>query len=381
MSRRLLLLSSEFPPGPGGIGTHAYQLATHLSHLGWNVHVAAPQPYVDKLTRETFNSQLPFPIVTFEYADTLLLQLYRRISKLIRLCNNFRPDVILASGSRALWSAAFLSRLFRTPWLAVGHGTEFLTGSASNSVLTRLSIRSASATVAVSKYTATLMQEQTNPSGPIYVIPNGADERQFHPKPSNELRRNLNLQKKRVLLTVGRVSKRKAQDVVIRALPAILQHHPDLVYLLVGLPEEQTSFQQLAEQLGIAEHVYFTGVVPQETLPQYYNLADIFVLTSRKAASGDVEGYGIVVLEAALCGKPAVVSQSGGLTEAVQSGQTGLVVPPDDPQATAEALLSLLGDRELYQRMAQQALCRARQATWNHRVAAYDQLLRQLIAS
>jgi phosphatidylinositol alpha-1,6-mannosyltransferase len=179
-----------------------------------------------------------------------------------------------------------------------------------------------------------------------------------------------------VLLTVGQVGERKAQDVVIRALPRLLAAYPGLTYVMAGLPKSQEAFAALAEELGVAERTRFVGVVADEDLPAAYRLADLFVLVSRHTGH-DVEGFGIVVQEAALSGVPAVVSRDCGLTEAIREGETGLSVPPDDPEATAAAILKLLdGD---YQQMGRRAREVALAATWSERVAEYDRLLRGLL--
>ena len=182
------------------------------------------------------------------------------------------------------------------------------------------------------------------------------------------------------MLTVGQVSERKAQDVVIRALPRILTEHPDLTYVIAGLPTMQESFAALADELGVAGRVVFAGKVPDDVLPMAYNMADIFALVSRRTAAGDVEGFGIVVQEAALCGVPAIVSRDCGLTEAIREGETGLSVPPDDPGATAAAILTLLGDEPRRREMGQRARQAALTATWSERIDEYDLILRDLLA-
>ncbi len=184
-----------------------------------------------------------------------------------------------------------------------------------------------------------------------------------------------------MLLTVGRVGDRKAQDVVIRALPRVLAAHPDVVYVMAGLPEKQAAFTALAEALGVAQALCFTGAVDDDTLARLYHRADLFVLVSRRTADGDVEGYGIVVQEAALCGVPAVVSRECGLTEAIREGETGVSVPPDDPQATAAAIIALLDDDAARRRMGHRARELAARATWAERVADYDRLLREVLAA
>src|SRR5262249_3620567 len=150
------------------------------------------------------------------------------------------------------------------------------------------------------------------------VIPNGADPAQFRvlrPEIVEQTRRELGLGNSRVLLTAGKVTLRKGQDIVIRALPAMLEKVPDLVYLVVGLPAQPTTCQRLAAQLGVADRVRFLGTSAPEDLVRYVNCADLIVAPSRHTPTGEFEGYGIAVVEAALCGKPAVVSRDCGLEE------------------------------------------------------------------
>jgi phosphatidylinositol alpha-1,6-mannosyltransferase len=139
--------------------------------------------------------------------------------------------------------------------------------------------------------------------------------------------------------------------------------------------------EALATALGVADRVVFLGKVVQEELPALYNRADLFVLVSRQTSTGDVEGYGIVVTEAALCGTPAIVSNHSGLVETVIEGVTGLIVEPENPKATADAISRLLLDDSLRQQMGRAAQKYALEnATWAKRIGRYDQLLRELLA-
>lgn len=375
----LLLLSSEFPPGPGGIGTHAYELARHLSARGWDMHVAAPQPYVTTGEATSFRSRQPFTMTVLDDRDAGPMWWSKRIRDLRTAVRQHRPAIIIGSGSRALWSAAALSILNRLPWVAIGHGTEFKRGSRAARLLTARSLAAADVVVAVSQFTADLIRANGHPQR-LAVIPNAADGDLYRPGGDvTQLRQDLGVPSGRVLLTVGNVSERKAQDVVIRALPRILAACPDVTYVIAGLPSRREQFGELAAALGVESQVRFTGAVDRELLPQLYNLADLFVLVSRAAADGEVEGYGIVVQEAALCGTPAVVSQGCGLTEAIVEGETGLSVPPDDPDATAEAIVALLSDPQRCRAMGRRARALASRTTWAQRVEEYDRLLQDVL--
>jgi len=380
---KVLLLSTEFPPGPGGIGTHAYQLAIGLVKSGWEVTVLTPQDYADEEEILSFNSLQPFIVVRLRHYPCSLLEGFYRLMVLLRWFYHWSPDVSIASGERAVWLMALASLWIRHPWMAVGHGTEFGIQSSWESRLTRWAFGKASVIVAVSQYTSRRIKEMGIHAPRIYVIPNGADAQRFHPLPADRIsnfRRRFVSEKGRILLTVGNVTERKGQDIVIRALPLVLKAGIDVHYLIVGLPTLREKLEILAQQLGVADRVHFLGRVDASTLVEAYNACDVFVMTSRYTADGDFEGYGIAVVEAALCGKPAVVSGGSGLEEAVLDGKTGLVVPQNDPAATASAIIKLLTDKEFYSRLAEQARVRALcEQTWEHRVSEYHRILCTLV--
>jgi len=377
---RLLILSSEFPPGPGGIATHAYQLARHLIQLGWEVTVITPQDYATDEEIRAFNHSQPFSIIRLRSVPTVpLLAIYRYI-KVHSVIRHWRPDILLASGDRAIIMAACITRQFRTPWLAVEHGR---IPPRWERPLKRWAFRQATGVVCVSRYTWQRMLAMGIRPRLGRVIPNGADPTRFKILSSreiNECRKKLGLDGARVVLTVGNVTERKGQDVIIRALPKVLARVPNAHYVMAGLPTAKEQFERLAGQLGVADHVHFLGRVDTETLVQLLNCCDIFAMTSKHVPT-EFEGYGIAVVEAALCGKPAVVSSNSGLVEAVADGETALVVPENDETATAEAILSLLTDEVRRRAMGEAARRRALdEQTWERRVREYDVFLRELLA-
>ena len=384
---KLLMLSIEFPPGPGGLGTQAYQAALHLSELGWEVRVLTPQDHVDRATQIQFNAAQPFGVRTLSHVEPPLWEGVCRLLVAVWMMIRRRPDVLVAVGKQSVWLGAALSVLTGVPLAAFGSGSEFTGRSRLDARLNRWAFGRARHVIVVSQYTRTLMAAAgiRGASGAdaakVTLVPNGADARRYRPGiVTDGLRARLGIGKQRVLLTVGQLSERKAQDVVIRALPAILTKHPDVIYVLVGLPTRAQELERLAQDLGVREHVLITGTVPVDELVLYYNLADLFVLVSRRTEEGNVEGYGIVVSEAALCGVPAVVSSGCGLEEAVLGGRTALLVEPDDPRATAAAILSLLSDDSARREMGAAARERVLETgTWAQRAAVYGRILRRVV--
>lgn len=379
---RLLLLSSEFPPGPGGIGTHAYQLADNLCSRGWKVTVVARQDYADTTEIRAFNQQQQFRVVTLPHIQMTLLDAVQRWQIARHCVIKEKPDLLVASGSKATWIAAALPT--DIPRIAIGHGTEF-GFSGWQWMLTKWAFQRMEHVVCVSNYTKEYMLNKSIQPKAVSVIHNGADETAFGVLPESigaDFRKELRFSPDdRLLLTVGNVTARKGQDIVIRALPKILSVYPNVHYLIAGMPTEGERFSALADDLGVARNVHFLGRVPQDDLVKLYNVCDLFVMTSRETKTGDFEGYGIAVIEAALCGKPSVVTGGSGLAEAVADNETGLVVKPEDSNDTAQAILRLLQDDALRARLGAQAKQRALETqTWRKRILEYDLLFKEKIA-
>jgi len=167
------------------------------------------------------------------------------------------------------------------------------------------------------------------------------------------------------LLTVARLVARKGIDTMIAALPAIIRAHPNLRYRVVGDGPDRARLLALAEQYGVTSHIDFTGAAGPTDLPTLYAAADLFILASREdPITADVEGFGLVLLEAQAAGTPVIAAASGGMPDALLPGETGLLVPPDDPQALAGAVLDLLANPGRRRAMATAAASYARSRTW-----------------
>jgi phosphatidylinositol alpha-1,6-mannosyltransferase len=161
--------------------------------------------------------------------------------------------------------------------------------------------------------------------------------------------------KDQVILSVGNLVARKGHDMVIRALPRLRLIVPEVTYLIVGQGSYRTQLENLARSLGIRDCVIFAEWVSAEDLPDIYALSDVFVMPSREQLEAcDVEGFGLVFLEASACAKPVVGGRSGGIPDAISDGVTGLLVNPYEPEDIANALARLLTDNSLAIRLGQQ---------------------------
>ena len=381
----LLIVSSEFPPGPGGIGAHAGHLADQLSGMGWGVSVLAPQHYAAAAEIRSFNEAQTYSIRAFPNLPLAPLKAAQRYSAIARHLREASPDVVIASGTSAVWATSAAMHSTSIPWVAVGHGSEFMPAAGWKRALVRSSYNRASAIIAVSQFTLDLVSRCGIRPAAAHVIPNGADDRLFRRLPESVVAETLQMLgygDDPLLLTVGNVTERKGQEVVIRAMPEILRRHPRARYLIAGLPTERQKLEPIARELGVGDRVHFLGRRPYEEIVRLMNAADIFLMTSRSTSTGDCEGFGIAVLEAALCGKTAIVSRGSGLSEAVVDMETGVTVPEGDSAAVAGAVCRVLEDDGFREGLAQRAEERARRDfTWAGVVSRYDAVLRELIGA
>ena len=161
------------------------------------------------------------------------------------------------------------------------------------------------------------------------------------------------------LLSVGRLSRRKGFDMSVRAVARLRDRGIDVDYVIVGKGEDENYLRTLAAELGVAERVHLMGAVSEEDLPRWYNACEIFLMPNREI-TGDTEGFGMVFLEAAACGKTAIAGRAGGTEDAVLDGETGLRVDAVEERAVAEAISSLLSDPARRRALGDAALARAR---------------------
>ena len=210
-----------------------------------------------------------------------------------------------------------------------------------NGLLVKRGMASATKVIAISRYTRDSVVTQVPAvAGHTAILHPTFDSERFVAGPrSNELAGKFQLNGNRVLLTVGRVGRSdayKGYEVVLRALPRILQESANVKYMVVGSGDLIPDLERLARQLGVSERVIFAGSVPDSELAAYYNLADAFVMPSSR------EGFGIVFLEALGCGKPVMAGNQDGSADALLDGRLGVLVDPSDEKAVADAVLQVL---------------------------------------
>ena len=383
--KRILIATREFPPGPGGIGHYALNVGQHLHSLGWDVSVVATQQHVSKGEALSFDKDLAIRVFRVgELPVKHLTSIWRLIVCVASIIRR-RPSLLMAAHPYYAYPFALLGRFFRLPVVAVGYGSEYLLPPGFRRKVYHAGFRRVDGIINISRYTRTLMDEARIDPPSSITIPCGANHTEFTEVNASEvaaLRERLGLEGKRTIVSLGMVSERKAQDVVIRAMPDILRVHPNLVYVVAGRPENGEildQYKSLSRDVGVERSVLFVGQRPRREIPLVLALCDLLVLSSRTSSSGSAEGFGMVAVEAAFLGKPSVVSQGCGSVEAIDPGITGLAVPPNDPHATAEAIIALLSDDAMRVEMGRRAQDRALGTqTWDRVIVEYDQYLSEV---
>jgi len=337
--KKILIVTSEFPPLPGGIGNHALHLSLQFQENGYEVTIITDQRNNDISLDRDFDSTLNLKIIRIERRNPAILTYLERIKKTFLVMQ--KNEIVIASGKFPLWLVAFMGLFFQTKKkIAVLHGSELGAGGTIGKSLTKWSLKKYDKLIAVSNFTKKLALER-QPNSTINIINNG-----FSPKTilSNSKEKNENLS----IITVGNVTSRKGQQNVIKALPELKKQFPTIVYHMVGLLTEQKKLSKLAKELNVENAIIFHGVLSDEALHKKLSESKVFFMLSDHLSNGDVEGFGIAVLEANHIGLPAIGSKNSGIADAIKDGFSGKLVDPSNPKEIMFALTEIINDYDLY---------------------------------
>ena len=365
MTRSLLISPRYFPPQVGGI-----------SHFGASIATALGRERVCCLTGVAATGGPDSPQVGCHvyrrpgaFAGGRYQQGFHLGMALAEIMLRERPRVVQLAMADDGYLGLLLQRWFGLPFVVYAYGNEILEAERSLWEKPRAALWRADAVIAVSRYTGEMLERLGVESDRIAIVHPGCDADHFRPRaPDRALWDRLlgGRPAGRVILTVGTLVARKGQDSVIRALPALRERVGDVTYVIVGLGPYQPELERLASALGVREHVVFAGRVPDRSLPEYYSRCDVFVMPSRdQHDTSDVEGFGMVYLEANACGRPVVGGASGGIADAVVDGVTGFLVEPHDGVGLVDVLARLLSDPALAERLGRAGRDRVvRQFSW-----------------
>lgn len=342
--KQVFIISSEFPPQPGGIGNHAYNLAKHLQNHGKTVTVLTDNRSVSGSDEIQFDANCAFKVVRVPVTKPRIFMYLLRFWKALQLIK--KHNILIVSGKFPIWLGAILSLVSSLKKIAIVHGTEvnFKKNLLKKSI--DFALNRYQKIIAVSNHTKNLLTP--NNQLKCVVIPNGFDPDKFDSTREQEI----DLEGNPALITVGNVTERKGQLNVIKQLPHLRKVFPELHYHIVGLPTQKEEFLKEAAALKVAQHITFHGVVPDVLLKTYLLKSTIFVMLSSETATGDVEGFGIAVLEANYLGIPAIGATNCGIEDAVLEGKSGHLINYNDSEAFVNAITSILKSKEVYKKEA-----------------------------
>lgn len=358
---QILMISFEFPPEPGGIGTYSYEMARHLQLLGHDVTMIAYSHEMESELIESFDRQQPYKTLRYRPTKNKLLTIFHRIKYALTVFRQGNFNLLFIPHPRAGLIGLFIKKMTGIPYVMTGHGSEFLVKGRILKKMIYQIYQEADHIITNSRYTTALMK-QMNISNPDFsAIPLGADPLLYNRDRYEriELQKKYNCSGRKIILTVGKLSERKGHRRVIEAIEKLRHEIPEVLYIVAGRGVEYENLQQIIKNKGLEDNVRLAGFVSSENLPEYYALCDVFILNSTIAGDGDVEGFGIVLIEAGLMGKPVIGTSGSGMEDAIEHNKSGLLIPMDNPGATTTALRHLLMNPEVASQMGEYGYSRA----------------------
>ena len=337
--RRALLVTNDFPPKVGGIQSYLRDLCALLPAQQLTV-LASSYP-----GDRDYDRTLPYQVVRFP--RRILLPTPGLLSAIVQLVETENIDTVWfgAAAPLAVLARPLRRRCPQLKLVASTHGHEvgwsMLPGS--RQVLRIIGDYCDTITY-VSKYARNRFAAALGPTVAMEALPGGVDCDVFSPELAPEHSKKHTAAP--TVICVSRLVARKGQDKLIAAWPEVCRHIPNAQLQLVGAGPDEDRLRAMVQELQLTGHVTFDGRVPDEELPAMLRAADLFAMPVRTRGGGlDVEGLGIVYLEAQACGTPVLVGNAGGAPETLRDGVTGKVVDGTDVAAIAAAIVELLSDR------------------------------------
>jgi len=372
--RKILFITTIYPPSIGGIELCLYNIIKRLPEgkaVVLTKKAKGSSTFDQREDHPIYRRRLELPYLKPRWLFSPILALPIALKEKVK-------SVQAAHGFASYFAAFWLWKLLGLPYFVWAYGLDILSMRKSCLVSwwVRRIYKGAEGGVANSNFTKGLMIKMGLEASKIRVVYPGVQSDDFKPGlPERGVFQKYNIPEgKNILLSVSRLVSRKGFDLVIRALPDILKKFPNTLYLIGGRGPDSGRLRALAaKNLRVKKAVRFLGFVPDYDLASLYNLASIFLMPSRFIKKhGDVEGFGMVFLEAGACGRPVIGGRSGGIPEAIVDGETGFLVDPRDSRDLADKVIMLLGDSNLRKRIGQAGRERAvRQFNWGKIVKGF----------
>ena len=352
-NRKILLVTNDLGPRAGGIESFVLGLLERVEKNSVVILTSMQKNYKE-FDRELFDK---YGAIVIRDRSKILLPTPRVAGKAAKILAEHQSTTVWFGAAAPL--ALMAKRLRKTGAkniVALTHGHEVWWAKLPifRSAIAKIS-RDVDSLTYLGEFTKNAMLPVIAEPSKLVKIAPGIDVDHFSPSEVDiKLVEKYRLENRRVIVSVGRLVHRKGQDKLIEAMPAILKSYPDTVLLLVGLGPIKSMLEKLIRHHGLENNVVFTGRVQFKDLPKYIQLGEIFAMPSRDRFFGlEVEGLGIVYLEASACGVPVIVGRSGGAPDAVIENETGLMVDGRKPNEIADAVCKLLSDKKLAKLMGE----------------------------
>ncbi len=370
--KKIFVPSFDFKPQMGGVAHYVHELMTVLhNEFHFDVHILARHA----ANASAYDQASPFKITRIQTPNMAALALPQWAHAVWRLQMDIKPDAIFCP----LWfpdaSAVYLTQKWgapKKPYFIAAHAMEVVESEKTFkhflrkkliSSLKQKTLLNAEKIFPVSRYTKELILQITQtPSSKLCVANNGINTRIYKPLPNPIKDRFFRSTKN--LLTVTRLNAYKGVDMVLRSLPALVKQGLDIKYRIIGTGSDLPRLKKITAELSLQPYVEFLGALSQEQIIQHYNAADLFVLLSREELP-DVEGFGLVFLEAAACGLPSLGGASGGIPDAIDEQKSGWLVNPTDLEQIKNQLFALLSDPQKLADSSSYCLQMVTQRSWS----------------
>ena len=349
---KTLLFTSEFPPQKGGVANYYHNL-----FLNW------PNKDILVLTEKKDDQK-------YDNVRVLNKKLFNRsikpnwlpaIRSLAQTIKREKVSIVLVGQILPLGIAAYLLSFFiNFKYVVIIHGMDWTWAlkKRRKKYISKKILKRADKIICGNSYVAELIKkEMKDHSLDIKILNPGVDKPPKYDKIKDDKERLLktySLKDKFLLLSLGRLVKRKGVDKVLEVLPKIISEHPDLKYLIAGKGPEEKNLKTKAKNLDLdKESVIFLGEINEQEKWALLNLCDLLVMPSREI-EGDFEGFGIVYLEANLMSKPVIAGDSGGVRDAVEHNHNGIMVDPEKTEEIKKAIIKLKQEKKLNQKLVKQ---------------------------
>ena len=380
--KKTLLLTENFPPKEGGSGRWFWELYSRLPND--KVLIVAndtPEGREFDKTHELDIVRIELESTEWGLASTKGLGFYwetiRKVLKLVKEhgieevhCGRVIPEGVIARALKLLAGA-------RYNCFVHGEDVETAATSREHSLLVKNVCKNASMLICNSENTANIVHKLGFDSGSkCEVLHPGVDTSRFEvAAPDTSFRQQMGWSGKRVLLTVGRLQRRKGQDFLIKSMPALLKEFPDLFYAVVGRGECYDELISLVDQHKLHDNVCVYPDMDDEALIKCYQQCDIFILPNR-TIDNDIEGFGMVLVEAQVCGKPVIAGDSGGTRETMNIGKTGHIIDCSSTENLLNGLSPILRNREIVDGEVDIADYAKNRFNWDQHVAKAKRLFK-----